>query len=120
MRFLSEEWFECLESDVDTGDGLLRLRYVISGISDGIVEYRIVLPSGSVLRGPGEADVTFEMDHSTAESIYLGQQNAQECVLDGRITVIGDPAPLLDHRDLLATLPSVFEHHRAASETHDA
>jgi hypothetical protein len=110
MRFLSDEWFQAAGGDKPTASDHLRLGYVVSGGPDGTIEYRIILPSGSIDRLVDQTDVVFAMDYETARNIHAGRENPQECVLDGRIDVQGDPQQLITHADALEALPAVFAH----------
>lgn len=113
MRFLSDEWFDAASGakpDRPDAPDSLRLGYIVSGGPDGPVEYRIVLPSGRIDRVLDQTDVTFAMDYETAKGIHTGRSNPQECVLDGRIDLRGDPAQLIAHSKALDALPGVFAH----------
>ncbi len=123
MEYLSDEWFDAVGSvdDIQADEEpALRLGYSIDDAPGGEVVYRVLLPAGVVERCRAEADVGFAMTYDTALAIYEGTCSPQECVLDGRIVVTGDPTALLDQAEALASLPEVFARLRARAESADA
>ena len=78
---------------------------------------RIGRPGGTGAGLDGEATMTMTMGWDVAVAVNQGTLSAQAAVLDGRITVAGDPAPLLPHQARLAAVDDVLASIRADTIT---
>jgi hypothetical protein len=69
-------------------------------------DHHLVLGPDRVTMGPGldRADLVLTMDWDLAVAIHRGTTGAKRAVLDGRITISGDPGALLGHQAHLAEI----------------
>jgi len=125
-RFLSEAWFDEIESAcpevagsrdpgsaTDTVERLV-LKQVVTGTPDGEVSYTVVIEGTGArverLAGPdgsADADLTITCDWSTAAAIAQGRLSTQRALMQGRLRVRGSPTVFLRRRGQLANLDVV-------------
>ncbi|MBC8194517.1 MAG: SCP2 sterol-binding domain-containing protein [Acidimicrobiia bacterium] len=113
--YLSPEWIEALDEaagqhpgiPADRGDLPVTIAY---RIVDGPAWYMVVgrdrtrVLAGSV----SSPDVWFSTDSTTAGEIHSGNRDPLRAVIDGDLTVGGDPRMLVSNQDVLAALGDLF------------
>jgi putative sterol carrier protein len=108
-RFLTQDWAtaatEALGASGDvrsaTKEVDLTIQQVVTGAPDGEVRYFTRFDDGHVTVGIGEAedhDVVITQDHATAVELNQGQMNAQAAFMQGKLSVGGNMAKLLQNQ----------------------
>ncbi len=112
LEYVSDEWIEEADaalqaSGLCTSDGD---RFAVEQ-RVGEVVFHMVFGENGARVGPGpatDAAVVFSQSRATAVAIAKGELSAEEAVLNGEVTIEGDPMALLSHRRLLARAEDVF------------
>jgi putative sterol carrier protein len=121
---LSDAWITALDDVARRHDGLLGMASTVTlsveyRVADGPT-WHITLGDGEARVRPGpavEPDVTFSTDRATATGLMTGSIDPLDAVITGDLSIGGDPRPLVEHHNLLATLGDVFAGVRAATES---
>ena len=100
VDFLSDEWLDA--ANVAVGrlyplDQAIVIGYSVTDSGDEVSSHSLVLGPARVgmIRGLTEAAVTLALDWDLAVEINQGRSGAQRAFLDGRITMTGDTAVLV-------------------------
>ena len=112
LAYLSEEW-------IKEADAALRASGLSAPKGDplsieqrvGEAVFHMVFDDAGarVASGPAAAPaVVFCQSWDTARAVARGEMSAEEAVLNGEITLEGDPMALLSHRRLLSSAEDVF------------
>ena len=126
LTHLSDAWIAALDEAAAGHEGLR-----VSTLNTTLVlEYRvalnppvcwhIIIDCGEVRIRSGSAeqpDVWFEAQPATASSLLDGSLDPLSAVIDGTLTMGGDPRLLVPHRQVLNDLGDVFLHVRTATDT---
>ena len=126
---LSEAWIAALDEVAASHPGLqaaavdapLVIEYQVA--SDPPALWHITLNQGKVrvTAGPAdEPDVWFEARPSAARALVDGSLDPLRAVIDGDLSIGGDPRRLLDHRKILDGIGDVFAGVRAATIATDS
>ena len=119
LRYLSLDWINALADEVAASEHMRELAHhhsvgvtqvVIDG-PEGDVTYHLLVGDGSATFGAGPAepeDVKMEQDWRTAVEVAIGELNAQEAFIGGRIRLFGDQQKLLDSQPVFGALDAVF------------
>jgi len=124
LVYLSEAWVAALD-EVATGHRGLQAAAVGTTL---VVEYRvasdppalwhITLNQGEVRVKAGPADepnAWFEARPAAARALFDGSLDPLRAVIDGDLSIGGDPRRLLDHREILDGIGDIFAGVRAAT-----
>ena len=120
----SDAWFAALDEAACAHDALRDMATLVTlsleyRVADGPT-WHITLGDGEARVRPGpavEPDVTFSTDRATATGLMTGSIDPLDAVITGDLSIGGDPRPLVEHHNLLATLGDVFAGVRAATES---
>jgi hypothetical protein len=127
LRYLSLEWIDALSSEVSDSASMrsaaagreLGVTQVVTDGPEGEVTYHLQVGDGTARFGAGPAepeDVRFVQDWDTAVAVAVGELNAQEAFVGGRIRLSGDQQKLLDSQPVFQALDAVFGSVRARTE----
>jgi putative sterol carrier protein len=119
VRYLSLGWIRELTREVADSEVLAALAsdhsigvtQLVSDGPEGDVTYHLQVADGSAAFGVGPADpehVRMEQDWTTAVAVAVGELNAQEAFVTGRIRFHGDQQALIDAQPVFAALDTVF------------
>ena len=119
FRYLSRDWLAAVGDEVARRDEVREasaghrfgITQVVTDGPDGDTTYHLDVADGAVAFGPGPAlaeDVRFVQNWETAVAVATGTVNAQEALLQGRITMVGDQQRLVPARPLFAVLEEVL------------
>ena len=122
--YLSEAWIAALDEVAASHRGLqaatvgsaLVVEYRVA--SDPPALWHITLTQGKVRikAGPAdEPDAWFEARPSAARALFDGSLDPLRAVIDGDLSIGGDPRRLLDHREILDGIGDVFAGVRATT-----
>ena len=125
---LSDAWIAALDEAAIGHEGLrvstinttLILEYRVA--LDPPVCWHITIDCGQVRIRSGSAekpDVGFEAQPATASSLFDGSLDPMSAIIDGTLTMGGDPRLLVPHRQIFNDLGDVFLHVRTATSTGD-
>ena len=129
LVYLSDAWIAALDEVAASHRGLqaaavdttLVVEYQVA--SDPPVLWHITLTQGKVRvkAGPAdEPDAWFEARPSAARALFDGSLDPLRAVIDGDLSIGGDPRRLLDHRKILDGIGDVFAGVRAATIAADS
>lgn len=118
-RFLSAEWvdemIDALNASAEVGAAIrgldVTLQQVVTDAPGGEVRYWTRFADGTVSGGLGEADgadVTITQDHATAVALSRGELNAQAAFMQGKLSVGGNMAKLLQHQEAMRAIAPVL------------
>ena len=104
-EFLSDAWVAALDTRYADSPGSapapVTVQYDVT-MADQVRTYHLVLgpDRDRAIAGPApDPDVTFSMDEATAHQISAGTLSTEEAFITGRLTIDGDPGPLIEaHR----------------------
>ena len=129
LVYLSEAWIAALDEVAASHRGLQAAAVGITLV----VEYRvasnppalwhITLNQGKVrvTAGPAdEPDAWFEARPAAARALFDGSLDPLRAVIDGDLSIGGDPRRLLDHRKILDGIDDLFAGVRAATIAADS
>ena len=86
------------------GDVALDLQFVVTGVDDEDIDYRLIIKDGTatLARGTGEhPDVTVTSTYETAAGISKGELNTQMAFMMGKLKVAGNMATLMRHQAVI-------------------
>jgi predicted lipid carrier protein YhbT len=123
-RYLSAEWFDAAQRALDgcdapDGTSDFVVQHVVLGAPDGDIAFHVDLVAGACRIERGRADapsITFTERWETAVAIAQGVTSAQEAFIQGRMTVNGDLAALIEHAAAMATLDAALDDLRRGTE----
>lgn len=119
IRYLSLDWIDALSVEVAASDAMrsvaethsIGVTQVVTGGPEGDVTYHLSVGDGEARFGAGPADpedVKMQQDWDTAVGVAVGDINAQEAFINGRILMWGDHQKLLDSQAVFGALDAVF------------
>jgi hypothetical protein len=114
-RFLSPEWLAAVSTDDQAeGEPEIRIHQVVTGGTDGDIEYTVEIRAAGARLVPGpppvEAHIRMTQDYETAKAIHTGRLTIDAALSAGRVRVTGDTGRLV------AAGPSLAAAERAAAE----
>ena len=129
LVYLSDAWIAALNEAAASHQVLqaaavgtsLVLEYRVR--SDPPAFWHITLNQGKVRvrAGPAkEPDAWFETRPAAARALFDGSLDPLRAVIDGKLSIGGDPRRLLDHREILDGIGDVFAGVRAATTAADS
>ena len=129
LVYLSDAWIAALDEVAASHQDLqaaavgatLVIEYQVA--SDPPALWHITLTQGKVRikAGPAdEPDAWFEARPSAARALFDGSLDPLRAVIDGDLSIGGDPRRLLDHRKILDGIGDVFAVVRAATIAADS
>ena len=112
---LSDTWIAALD-DAAAGHAGLRkaaatMNLVLEYLTSGGPTWHVVFDHGSVrvIAGPTDhPDLRFTTDPATARALAAGTLDPLRAVIDGDLTLSGDPRLLVEHRAVFDGLDDVF------------
>jgi putative sterol carrier protein len=116
-EFLSKAWVDTLCAALSTSDDHalreieLTLQQLVTDAPGGDVGYWLRFDRGVVsgdLGRAADADVTFEMDHTTAVALAGAELNHQAAFMQGMLKVTGNMGKLLQQQAALKVLSPVM------------
>ena len=121
---LSDTWIDALNEVATSHQGLqdaaaevtLVVEYRVT--SDPPTLWHITLNQGKVSVKPGPAnkpDAWFEARPTAAQALLDGSLDPLHAIIDGGLSIGGDPRRLLDHREILDGIGDVFAGVRATT-----
>lgn len=124
VRYLSLEWIDALSAAVAASDEMrlaaadhhIAITQVVTGTPDGDVTYHLEVADGRAVVAPGAAaheDIRMQQDWETAVSVALGNLDAGEALIHGRIGLTGDPQKLMACQPVFKALDAAFNLVRA-------
>ena len=112
---LSDAWIAALDTAAAEHPGLREattaIALVLEYSTSGGPSWHVVFDHGSVrvIAGPADhPDLRFVTDPVTARAIAAGTLDPLQAVIDGDLTLGGDPRLLVEHRAVLDGLGDVF------------
>jgi hypothetical protein len=129
LVYLSDAWIAALDEAAASHQGLqaaavgttLVIEYRVA--SDPPALWHITFNQGEVRvrAGPAEEpDAWFETRPAAARALFDGSLDPLRAVIDGDLSIGGDPRRLLDHREILGGIGDVFAGVRAATTAADS
>ena len=127
VRYLSLDWIRELSREVAESDQMatvaahhaIGVTQVVTDGPEGSVTYHLQVRDGDATFGAGPADpedVRMEQDWETAVAVAIGEMNAQEAFINGRIRLYGDQQKLLESQPVFGALDAVFGAVRGQTE----
>ena len=127
VRYLSLDWIHELSREVAESDQMatvaahhaIGVTQVVTDGPEGSVTYHLQVRDGDATFGAGPADpedVRMEQDWETAVAVAIGELNAQEAFINGRIRLYGDQQKLLESQPVFGALDAVFGAVRGQTE----
>lgn len=112
---LSDAWIAALDTAVAEHPGLREaaaaMTLVLEYSTSGGPTWHVVFDHGSVrvIAGPADhPDLRFATDPATARALAAGTLDPLRAVIDGDLTLGGDPRLLVEHRAVFDGLGDVF------------
>jgi putative sterol carrier protein len=119
VKFLSAEWAQELQERLNAnptftqaiGSQSVKIQQVITGNTDGTLQYWLRLENGRVDLGVGELqgpDATITQDYDSAVALARSELNPVTAFMTGRIRIAGNMMVLMGLQNALAVLPGVM------------
>ena len=112
---LSDAWIAALDNAAAEHLGLQEaaaaMAHVLEYSTSGGPSWHVVFDHGSVrvVAGPADhPDLRFATDPATARALAAGTLDPLRAVIDGDLTLVGDPRLLVEHRAVFDDLGDVF------------
>ena len=112
---LSDAWIAALDNAAAEHLGLQEaaatMALVLEYSTSGGPSWHVVFDHGSVrvVAGPADhPDLRFATDPATARALAAGTLDPLRAVIDGDLTLVGDPRLLVEHRAIFDDLGDVF------------
>ncbi|MCS5664546.1 MAG: SCP2 sterol-binding domain-containing protein [Acidimicrobiales bacterium] len=112
---LSDAWIAALDNAAAEHPGLQEaaaaMALVLEYSTSGGPSWHVVFDHGSVrvVAGPADhPDLRFATDPATARALAAGTLDPLRAVIDGDLTLVGDPRLLVEHRAVFDDLGDVF------------
>ena len=112
---LSDAWIAALDNAAAEHLGLQEaaaaMALVLEYSTSGGPSWHVVFDHGSVrvVAGPADhPDLRFATDPATARALAAGTLDPLRAVIDGALTLVGDPRLLVEHRAVFDDLGDVF------------
>ncbi len=112
---LSDAWIAALDNAAAEHLGLQEaaaaMALVLEYSTSGGPSWHVVFDHGSVrvVAGPADhPDLRFATDPATARALAAGTLDPLRAVIDGDLTLVGDPRLLVEHRAVFDDLGDVF------------
>ena len=112
---LSDAWIAALDNAAAEHPGLQKaaaaMALVLEYSTSGGPSWHVVFDHGSVrvVAGPADhPDLRFATDPATARALAAGTLDPLQAVIDGNLTLVGDPRLLVEHRAVFDDLGDVF------------
>ena len=112
---LSDAWIAALDNAAAEHLGLQEaaaaMALVLEYSTSGGPSWHVVFDHGSVrvVAGPADhPDLRFTTDPATARALAAGTLDPLRAVIDGDLTLVGDPRLLVEHRAVFDDLGDVF------------
>ena len=112
---MSDAWIAALDAAVAEHPGLQEaaaaMTLVLEYSTSGGPTWHVVFDHGSVrvIAGPADhPDLRFATDPATARALATGTLDPLRAMIDGDLTLVGDPRLLVEHRAVFDDLGDVF------------
>ena len=112
---LSDAWIAALDNAAAEHLGLQKaaatMALVLEYSTSGGPSWHVVFDHGSVrvVAGPADhPDLRFATDPATARALAAGTLDPLRAMIDGDLTLVGDPRLLVEHRAVFDDLGDVF------------
>jgi len=112
---LSDAWIDALDNAAAEHPGLREaattMALVLEYSTSGGPSWHVVFDHGSVrvVAGPADhPDLRFATDPATARALAAGTLDPLRAMIDGDLTLVGDPRLLVEHRAVFDDLGDVF------------
>jgi len=119
---LTEEWVDALAATVEDLTVPEGIALVVEYRVDDGFSWHLVIGRGTVgvVAGPAESpDVAFWTDRNTALALASGALDPLRAIINGDLTIHGDPRTLVAARSLLEDIDNLFAAVRLASGSED-
>ena len=129
LVYLSDAWIAALDEVAASHRGLqdaavgttLVVEYQVSSDPPALWHITLNRGKGRVTAGPAdEPDAWFEARPTAARALFDGSLDPLRAVIDGDLSIGGDPRRLLDHRKILDGIGDVFAGVRATTIPSDS
>ena len=129
LVYLSDAWIAALDEAAASHRGLqaaavgtaLVVEYRVASDPPALWHITLNPDEVRVKAGPAdEPDAWFEARPATARALFDGSLDPLHAMIDGSLSMGGDPRQLLDHREILDGIGDVFAWVRAATIAADS